>query len=234
MTTAQTLVTRALRLLGAVASGEAPTSAESDDALIALNNLLESWQADKLLVYALTDTAFTLSAADASYTVGPGGNFALTPRPSKLENVFVRASNQDYPVELVEQDRWFNIIDKTSTSDLPLFAYYEPSMSTGTLLIWPVPTAAYSLHIVTWTPCSVLAALSTTVAFPQGWERALAYNLALELASEFGTQPSASVVQIAVDSKAAIMRANHRTMIAYTELGVMLSGHRSDIISGQP
>ena len=234
MATAQTLVDRALRLLGATASGESPTAAESADALIALNNLLESWQADKLLVYALTDTAFTLSAGDGSYTVGPAGNFVLTPRPSKLENIFVRASNQDYFIELVEQDRWFNIVDKTGTSDIPIFAYYEPSMPTGTLLLWPVPTTAHSLHIVTWTPCSTLTTLGTTVSFPQGWERALAYNLAIELAAEFGTQPAPSVAQIANESKATIMRANHRTLIAYTELGVMFSGHRSDIVSGTP
>jgi hypothetical protein len=234
MASAQTLIDRALRLLGATASGESPTAQESADALISLNNLLESWQADKQLVYALTDTAFTVTAGDGSYTVGPASNFALTPRPPKLENIFMRASGYDYPIELVEQDRWFNIIDKASDSDLPIFAYYDTATPVGNVLLWPVPTAAHSLHIVTWTPCSVLAALSTTVAFPPGWERALSYNLAVELASEFDRTLHPSVPAIAVESKATIMRANHRDMIAYTELGRMFSGRHSNIVADTP
>ena len=231
MATSQTIIDRALRLIGAIASGDSPTAQESADGLISLNNLLESWQAEKLLVYALTDTAFTMTAADASYTVGPAGNFALTPRPSAIENVYIRSSNVDYPLELVDNDRWVAIADKTVTAEVPSKAYYEPSLATGTLQLWPVPSAANSLHIVTWTPCSSLAALSTTVAFPQGWERALSYALAIEVAPEYGAAPSAAVINNAVESKAIIMRANHRPMLMYPE-NARLAGRRSDIYSG--
>ena len=231
MATAQTLIDRALRLVGSIASGESPTAQESADGLVALNNMIESWQTEKLSVYTFVDTAFTTSVGDNSYTVGPGGNFALTPRPSKIENIFVRQSNIDYPVELVAQDRWFAIPDKTTTSDIPVFAYYEPSMTTGTLLLWPVPSVANSLHIVTWVAVTTLAALSTSLAFPQGYERALAYNLAVEICAEYQLPLSPVVERIARDSYAAIKRANQRPMIAYTELGIMISGRRSDIYS---
>lgn len=231
MATAQTLIDRALRLIGALASGDSPTAQESADGLISLNNLLESWQAEKLLAYALTDTAFTMTAADASYTVGPAGNFALTPRPSKIEDVYIRSSNIDYPVELIDFDRWNAIPSKTVTSEIASKAYYEPSLPTGTLQLWPVPSAANSLHIVTWTPCSDLAALSTTVAFPQGWERALAFNLAVEIAPEYGANPSDAVMRGSVESKAIIMRANHRPIIAVTDI-TTVTGRRSDIYSG--
>lgn len=230
MATSQTIIDRALRLIGVIASGESPTASESADALIALNGLIESWQTEKLLVYTLTDTAFTLVASDASYTVGPAGNFALTPRPNKLEDVFVRASGVDYPVKLVESERWFAIPDKTETSDLPSLAYYEPTLSTGTLLLWPVPNTAHSLHIVTSAVLSSLAALGTTIALPQGYERALAYNLAIDIAPEYGAPVSASVASTAVDSLASIKRANQRSMLAYTELGQMM-GRRADIYS---
>lgn len=231
MATAQTVIDRALRLLGAIASGESPTTAESNDALVALNHMIESWQTQKLSVYTFVDTAFTTSVGDNSYTVGPTGNFALTPRPSKLENIFLRKSNIDYPIQLVAQDRWFAIPDKTTTSDVPTFAYYEPSMTTGTLLLWPVPSAAGSLHIVTWVAVTTLAALATSLAFPQGYERALAYNLAVDLSAEYQLPLPPIVQQIARDSYADIKRANQRTMIAYTELGLMMSGRRSDIYS---
>lgn len=232
MATAQTLIDRALRLIGAVEPGETPTAAESADGLTALNAMLGSWQTERLIVFAYVDTAFTLANGDGSYTVGPSGNFALTPRPSKLENIFIRSNSIDYPVQLVDQERWFAIPDKMVDSDIPSTAYYEPSLPTGTLLVWPVPNAAHSLHIVTWSPVSEFAALSTTVVLPQGYERALAYNLAIEISSEYQLPVSATVQQIAGESLAMIKRANQRPMIAYTELGIMMSRSRSDIFSG--
>lgn len=232
MATAQTIVDRALRLIGAIASGDSPTAAESADALIALNAMISSWQTERLMVYALVDTAFTMSASDNSYTVGPAGNFALTPRPQKLENVFVRNASIDYPVELVESDKWFSIPDKTSESDIPIYAYYDTTLATGTLLLWPVPNAAYSLHIVTWMTVLELAALATTITLPQGYERALAYNLAIEIAPEYEKEPANSVIAVAAESKAAIKRANQRPMLAQTELGYLLKGQRSNVFSG--
>ena len=234
MATAQNVIDRALRLVGAIASGESPTTQEGTDALAALNNLIETWQTEKLVVYAYVDTAFTMVVGTSSYTVGPAGNFALTPRPSVLENVFVRASNIDYPVQIVDSDRYFAIPDKTTRSDIPNMAYYEPTLSTGTLKIHPVPSAANSLHIVTWTPISSLATVGTTVTLPPGYERALAYNLAVDIAPEYQLPIPPSVVAVARESKAAVMRANQRQMIAYTELGMMTSGKRNDIYSGGP
>ena len=232
MSSAQTIIDRALRLIGAIASGTSPTAAESADGLIALNAMISSWQTEKLNVFAFVDTAFTLVATDSSYTVGPSGNFNLTPRPSKIEQVYVRANDIDYPVELVDYEKWNSIPDKTSSSDIPIYAYYEPTLSTGTLQLWPVPNTAYSLRIVTWTTLLELAAVGTTITLPQGYERALAYNLAVEVASEYEAEPSDSVVQIATESKAAIKRANNRPMLMNSELGYLIGGQRSNIFSG--
>ena len=232
MASAQTIIDRALRLISAIASGESPTTAESADGLTALNAMISSWQTEKLNVYAFVDTAFTLVATDASYTVGPAGNFALTPRPSTIENCYVRASDIDYPVELVDKDKWISIPDKTSYSDIPIYAYYEPTLATGTLQLWPVPNTAYSLHIVTWTTLAELAALATTITLPQGYERALAYNLAIEVAPEYEKEASPSVVAIASESKASIKRANNRPMLMNSELGYLIGGQRSNIYSG--
>jgi hypothetical protein len=231
MATAQTLIDRALRLIGALASGESATGNESTDGLTALNDLLASWQTERLYVYAMVDTAFTLSPGDGSYTVGPAGDFALTPRPSKIENCFVRINGIDTPVTLYEKDQWFAIPDKSATGDIPTIAYYEPTLATGTLLVYPVPTQAVSLHIVTWTTVSEFASVGTTVSLPQGYNRALTYALAIELAPEYGKEASPTVVEVAREAKASIKRANNRPMIATTELGQMLN-EQFDIYSG--
>jgi hypothetical protein len=231
MATAQDVVNRAARLMTSVASGETPTAIESSDALIAFNDLLESWQADRQLVFALTDTSYAMVASTGDYTVGPTGNFALTPRPVKLEDVYVMVGVTRYPVELVEEDRWFNLANSAAQSDIPILGRYNPTLPTGTLSVWPIPNTANNLHILTWVPCSEIATLGTTLAFPPGWRRALAYNLAVELAAEYDKPLHPTVAPIAAESKATIMRANHKTMLMYTELA-WLTRRRADITSG--
>jgi len=232
MATAQNIIDRALRLIGALASGESPTTAESNDGLTALNSMISSWQTEKLNVYAFVDTAFTMSNGDASYTVGPSGNFNLTPRPPTIENCYIRANDIDYPVELIDKDKWLSIPDKTSDSDIAIYAYYEPTLSTGTLQLWPVPNTAYSLHIVTWTTLAELASLSTSITLPQGYQRALEYNLAIELSPEYQLPVPPAVTSIAVEAKAAIKRINNRPMLMNSELGYLIGGQRSNIFSG--
>lgn len=232
MATSQTLIDRSLRLLGVIASGESPTSEESNDCLVALNAMISSWQTEKLYVYAFVETAFTLVSGDSSYTVGPAGNFALTPRPTKIENVYIRASNIDYPVELIDKNKWLSIPDKTSESDIAIYAYYEPTLPTGTLQLWPVPNAPHSLRITTGTTLTELASLTTTITLPQGHERTLVYNLTVEVAPEYGKEPPPSVQSIAMESKAAIKRANNRPMLMNSELGYLVVGQRSNIFSG--
>jgi hypothetical protein len=230
----QTIIDRAMRLIGAIGSGESPTAAETTDVLAALNAMIESWQTERLYVYAMVDTAFTLVPTDASYTVGPAGNFSLTPRPQKIENVYIRESNIDYPVKLIDFKRWDAIADKTSTSNIPEYAYYEPTLPTGTLQLGPVPSRANSLHIVTWTTLASLATAGTTVTLPQGYERALSYNLAIEIAPEFEKQVSVLVQQVAAEAKANIKRANQRPLTSYTELAMLTGTRGSSIESDQP
>jgi hypothetical protein len=76
--------------------------------------------------------------------------------------------------------------------------------------VWPKPTDA-TAQIVTYAPLSPLkavASLDTTISTPEGWARALHYNLAIEVALDNGVEPPARVVEIAIDSKATIKRLN--------------------------
>ena len=48
--TAGEQINRALRLLGVLAEGETPTAAMSQDSLMALNQMIESWNTERLSV----------------------------------------------------------------------------------------------------------------------------------------------------------------------------------------
>ena len=68
-TTAQSIISKSMRILGLIESGESPTSAELADGLTSLNSLIDSWQADENFHFYQADEAFTLSAK-GTYSIG--------------------------------------------------------------------------------------------------------------------------------------------------------------------
>lgn len=74
------IITGALRNIGALEAGETPNAQDAQDALQVLNDLLESWSIDKLLVYSSVENILTLTPGQYQYTVGNpvGGTFTGT------------------------------------------------------------------------------------------------------------------------------------------------------------
>lgn len=78
MTTAQDIIIGALRFINQYAPGESLSSADSQDALDTLNDLLESWSTDQISVYASNENTFTYTGGQYRYTIGnyDAGTFA--------------------------------------------------------------------------------------------------------------------------------------------------------------
>lgn len=232
MTTARDIVSRAHRLIGVVKSGDAMSESYMQDGLTALNAMLESWQLEKLNIYAWQDKTFTLVPGDATITLGATGN--ITTRPDHIEDIFITEGTIDYPVTLIERGRWDAIADKTTTSNIAELAYYEPSYTMGVLNLYPVPSRANTLHVVMWVPFTAFATLATAVSLPPGYERAITYNLAIEIAPEYERMASVEVQKIASDSLANVKRSNDRGIKSYTDLVLLIGGRKSNIEADQP
>lgn len=229
MATAQTIIDRAGRMLSLVQSGQSMTSAESADALIALNAMLQTWQINKTTVYAIQDKTYTLAGASA-ITLGAAGN--ITTRPDKIEAVFIRKGSDDYPVDPMTFDEWVAISDKTVTNAIPNRYYYEASYPQGVLNLNEVPSEANVLHVLMWTPFTAFSAVSDSVSLPPGYERAMASNLAIEIAPEFEREPSMTVRQIAANSLRAIRSINTRPIMLDSEIAALVNGSTENIITG--
>ena len=58
MTTAAQLINGSLRLMGQLAEAEVPGDATSQDALTALNQMIESWNTESLMIFNTQDQVF--------------------------------------------------------------------------------------------------------------------------------------------------------------------------------
>lgn len=208
-------------------------ASESADALVALNDLIDSWRNEELLVYARRDESLTMVSGTSSYTIGPAGDLNTT-RPVRIESAYIVSGTISYPnIRIINDEQYFAIPDKTAASTWPTQINYRGTMPTGTLYVHPVPNAASVLHLMTWTILAEFTAVTDTLALPPGFRKALASNLALELAPEYETQASQEVIKMATDSKAAIKRINWKPIKAYTELPQLVGrGRRENIITG--
>lgn len=225
-------IDRALRLLGATGAGETPTDDERSDALISLNGMLDAWRNDRLMAYAMQDETLTLSASDGSYTIGPSGDLVTT-RPVEIAEAYIVQGNITYPVMMVDEASWAGIVDKTQESDWPTHALYRPAMPNGTLLVYPEPNATRTMKLVTRVVAGPFAAVTTTVTLPPGWEAAIDFNLAIELAPEYEIEPSAAVVKRAKETLGGIKLANAKAQprLVATELAEVFGGHTGNIFS---
>lgn len=211
MTTAGDQVERALRLIGVLAEGETASAEIMQDSLMSLNQMLDSWSTERLSVFTSLDQVFTWPAGVVSRTLGPTGNLVGV-RPVTLDSssyYIDPVSGVSAPLTLVDQDQYNAIPVKTTTGITPALIHVESDVPDVTVFIYPVPTVDVVIHFVSMKALSQVASVGTELVFPPGYLRAFAYNLAMELAPEFGVEPSQQVQRIAMTSKRNLKRINN-------------------------
>ena len=72
------IISRALKDIGALEAGETPAPADAQDAFDMLNDMLDQWSNEQMMVYYKTEIIFTLTAGQTQYTIGPGGQIGGT------------------------------------------------------------------------------------------------------------------------------------------------------------
>lgn len=204
-TTGVQLIEGALSLLGVLANGENASGDEVSGCLINLNNMIDSWNTERLYIYTVQESIATLSGS--TLTIGPGQTVNVT-RPIALEDhCFTRYNNVDYPMSKVNGEEYSSIILKQQTSTYPYIVYYDTNYPTGTLYFWPVPPAPVEVHLRLMTQLTEWANAQDSHDLPQGYRRALMYSLAEELAPQY--RPCDPMIsRIASQARRNIKRAN--------------------------
>ena len=210
MTTAAELIEGSLRLLGVLAEGEQPSVAVMQDSIMAMNQMIQSWDTERLSVFSTQDQVFTWPAYTMSRTLGPTGDFVGN-RPIEVDDATYfkdPSSGLSFGVKLINQQQYDGIAFKTVTSTYPQVLWVNNTFPDIELTIYPVPIKDLEWHIISVETLNEVSSVATDLYFPPGYLRAFRYNLACELAPEFGVEPSPQVQRIAMSSKRNIKRVN--------------------------
>lgn len=219
--TGQQVINAALKKLGQIIQGETPNTSESNDALVALNNIIDNWGVQRVMAAASVVTQTALTANQQSYTVGTGANINLA-RPAAVESAsLLLASGPGSPVKVITAAEWGMIPDRQSSSWAVRFLFYDRGivgLSGGTPIgkIWlsPVPLGG-TLEIITWQPTVVTyASLATSQVLLDGYARALVLATAMEIAPDYTVSPMqmANVQNEYTEAMAAVRTLNAELM----------------------
>jgi hypothetical protein len=236
--TANDLITRALRTIGVLASGETATGNEINDSLTVLNNMIDSWATERLTIYTVARSVFDLSSGTQDYTIGTGGTFNIV-RPIWIveasiitDSTAAAAQKIELPIaQAMTTKEWQEVTLKGLESTYPLGIYYDHNWTAGlaTISVWPIPNVA-NVQLVLYTPTALtaFADLATAYTFPPGYEEAMRYQLALRLAPEYGAVVSPDVRMLASDTFANIKRANLTEDTLGIDAALLAKGGRYD------
>lgn len=195
-----TLITRALRICGAVGQGETATANAITEGAGALNALVKEYQADGMPLWKITQMTGITYTATNSYTVGLGQTVNQV-APLKVLQAFNRSDDTlpiDQPVLIIPYQDYLYLGIKTSTGRPSQVFYKTPgeggtipaSDMIGTIIVYPSPDAATIAHqtlvLIAQQPFENFDASTDIPDFPSYWFNALIWGLAADLAYEYG------------------------------------------------
>ena len=204
MSTARKIIEQTLRVLSVIPEGETMSAAQGQDALDAMNQLLAAWSALDYFVPALVTQTVTTSTSPV----------ALTIRPSSIQDAYISANGVDVPLSIL-QDQEYDAIPLKTVVGLPRSIFWDRLYPVSSLYLYPVPNATYTITLRCNDRLTSIATLDTDVGLPPEYERALKYNLAIDLAPEYGFQVTPPVAALA-DQGMLILTLNKPSLLMQT------------------
>lgn len=176
------IIKGALRKIGKLAEGETPSTEDYTNCTQALNNIVVRFATLGMPLWKRTELPVTLVLATQTYTI---------PNSLKVPQVILKDTTGGVQYELINKSRYdFNRLP-SSTTGTPVHFTFNPNLENGTLTIWPAPDAgavsSKSLVVVYQKEFDGFVSGTNTPDFPSYWTDAIIYELAVNVAPEYGT-----------------------------------------------
>lgn len=218
-TTPRDLIRRAFLLAGILDEASSPTADQESDAFAVLNSYLDYWGVLPNTMRTELRTSMTFTANDDDITVGSGGDVNIV-RPQSVAGLSYVSPSSSPEVEVFlsqqTEDVYRQNLVKGLTSGLPTQFYFDATDPLATIIVWPVQTQTLSGYLYTPLAVTQFSSLSTTHSLVPGLERALRYNLCVDLAPEYGRQLDPQIHLTARESLQDYKAQNY----AMTDLGI--------------
>jgi hypothetical protein len=182
-TTAQVIITDALKEIGIVSDGGTPSTTQLDDGLRMANRLLDTFSNGVTFAYYqnLINIAMT---GQASFTIGVGGDINGD-RAIEIQSAYVVRNGVSYPVKVIDNERYDRITYKALQGANTQAIYYEAQYPLGIVYCYPLATGC-TLYMRVLNIVKQFAALSTNIDMPPGYEDYIMLALAIRMAPQYG------------------------------------------------
>lgn len=183
MTTATSIITRALRGLGVITATETPSAEDTAAGFDALNEVLATLSLSRGAFPAQTTQTVTLTPGDGIYSIGTGADLSVA-RPLRVEAAYITIGGLDMQLEVGTRADYDALPDKTKTGK-PDRVFYDATSAYGDIRFYPVPDDAYAVTLTSWVEFTQLASVGSAVVLPAYLTAYLRFALMVALAPEY-------------------------------------------------
>jgi hypothetical protein len=182
------IINAAYRKISVIGLGQTANTTQITDGAAALNTLVAEFRTLGMSIWARKSYDLVLVTSQQDYTMGVGQtlNFAyplkiytanLLQPPAFDTKIIVN------PLSFTD----FSLLPNGSTG-VPVNYTYQPKVNLGVFSVWPIPdssvTAGTKIRLQYQSPFEYFNAAVDTPDFPEEWNNALIYNLAMLLSDE--------------------------------------------------
>lgn len=216
----------ALSSIGALAPGEPLEASLAQEAFLMLNDMLDVASNDDFMVISISEVIGSIGGA-TDWTIGVGGQINA-PRPLSINSAFVRISNIDYPVSVLNVEQYELIGMKQLPGPWPRVVYYNSGTPLGILKFWPLPSSG-EIHLFVDQIFTRFATINDTIQFPPGYNMWMRWALAELLMPGYGKTSPALVQMVRANAKAAkaAIKGTNMTPLQTVRFDAAMCGGRS-------
>lgn len=183
--TRDSIINAALRKIGVVGEGVVANAEQLSTGAEALNTLVQEFATLGMPLWKRTELAISMVTNQRDYTIGIGQTLNV-PFPMKISEATFEYTGSDTQQDVeIKANYDFNLLPSDSQG-IVVCMKYQPYINYGVVSVWPKPSTANGTLTITYQkPYDVFTAGGETPDFPQEWQNALIYNLALLLSDEY-------------------------------------------------
>lgn len=204
-----------------------------DLALLRCNSILNLWNAQQIATYNVDFSTFSTTSGLSPHTIGLAANSptwtVTTNRPVSILGanriIGTGTSLVKIPITLVDDAWWLKQSVPNIQTSIPTQLYFSPGWPNGSVYLWPVPNAVFTIELELRTVMAEFASggLSSDFSMPPGYQRALTLTLAKDLTGPLPVSWSTDQEQKLTAATAIIFANNNPPVRIRTRQSGMMS-----------